>query len=130
MPQSIRAGGTLMASQGRRGMEFELNLERSLDVQKLRGERVQFNSNGVHFVGMQMASYGQGPEHLSHGGSRMGQTNQNRGCGDEGDTGPVQAGPQERKWKLTPNHPAGTGQRGNSNSDPLTTLESLCFHPL
>ena len=45
-----------MASQGRRTVEFEVNPERSLDVQKLRGERMKFNSNSMRFRGMWMAA--------------------------------------------------------------------------
>lgn len=49
-----------MASKGQRRGEFGLNLERSLEVQKLRGERIQFNSSSMHFMGMWMAYYVQG----------------------------------------------------------------------
>lgn len=50
MPQLIRAGGKQMASKGGGRVEFELNQQRSLDLQELRGEIIQLNSNSMHFM--------------------------------------------------------------------------------
>ena len=39
-----------MASKGGGRVEFELNQQRSLDLQELRGEIIQLNSNSMHFM--------------------------------------------------------------------------------
>lgn len=57
MAQLIRGGGKQTASKGQGSVEFELNLERSPDVQKVGGQIIQLNSNSMHFVTVLIAYY-------------------------------------------------------------------------
>lgn len=89
-------------------MEFELNLERSFDLQKLRGEIIKFQQHAfhAHVDCLPCTGHSSVPWLVDNGPGKQ----------EEG-LGPAPLGPQKGKWGLTANHAARKGQSRNSNSD-------------